>query len=85
MALKNSTEDAREIGRKLLVETLLEGSVVRAGDRLRVFAQFIDVATGFHLWSARYDREFKDVFAIQHEIAQNIVRSLQLILSESEL
>jgi serine/threonine protein kinase/Tfp pilus assembly protein PilF len=85
LIFKGSTEDAREIGRKLHVETLLEGSVRRAGDRLRVSVQFIDVATGYHLWSERYDREFQDVFAIQDEIAKNVVRSLQLILSENEV
>ncbi|MBC7349801.1 MAG: protein kinase [Candidatus Aminicenantes bacterium] len=85
LIFKNSSDDAREIGRKLHVDTLLEGSVRQASDRLRIFVQLVDVATGYHLWSERYDRDFQDVFAIQDEISQNIVRSLQLILSENEI
>ena len=84
LAFKGSQEDVREIGRKLHVETLLEGSVRRAGDQLRVSVQLLDVATGFHIWSERYDKPFQDVFAIQDEIARNVVRALQIILSESE-
>lgn len=84
LAFKGSAEDVREIGRKLHVETLLEGSVRRAGDQLRVSVQLLDVATGYHIWSERYDKPFQDVFAIQDEIARNVVRALQLILSESE-
>lgn len=85
LAFKGSKEDVWEIGRKLHVETLLEGSVRRSGDQLRVTVQLIDVATGFHLWSERYDRKIEDVFTIQDEIAQNVVRALQLILSEDEI
>jgi serine/threonine protein kinase/Flp pilus assembly protein TadD len=84
MAFKGSNEDVREIGRKLHVETLLEGSVRRAGDQLRVSVQLLDVSTGYHIWSERYDKPLQDVFAIQDEIAQNVVRALQLMLSESE-
>ena len=84
LPFKNSSEDVREIGRKLHVETLLEGSVRRAGPRFRISVQLIDVPTGFHLWSDRYDQESHDIFAIQDLIAQNVVRSLQLILSENE-
>jgi serine/threonine protein kinase/Flp pilus assembly protein TadD len=85
LAFKNSTEDAREIGRKLHVETLLEGSVRRAGDRLRANVQLIDVATGYHLWSEQYDQKVEDIFAIQDEIAQNVVRALKPVLSENEV
>ncbi|OGD19739.1 MAG: hypothetical protein A2W03_13455 [Candidatus Aminicenantes bacterium RBG_16_63_16] len=84
LAFKGSAEDVREIGRKLHVQTLLEGSVRRAGDQLRVSVQLLDVATGYHIWSERYDKPFQDVFAIQDEIARNVVRALELILSESE-
>jgi adenylate cyclase len=84
LAFRESKEDIREIGRKLHVETLLEGSVRRAGNRLRVTVQLIDVATGYHLWSERYDQETDEIFAIQDAIAQNVVRALQLILSEDE-
>lgn len=84
LAFKESKENIREIGRKLHVETLLEGSVRRSNDHLRISVQLLDVITGYHLWSERYDREVKDIFAIQDEIAQNVVRSLQLILSKDE-
>jgi len=83
-AFKGSKEDITEIGRKLKVRTVLEGSVRKAGNRLRVTAQLIDVATGYHLWSERYDRELADVFAIQDEIATAIVNALKLVLSDKE-
>lgn len=76
--------DVREIGRRLNVETLLEGSVRKAGNHLRVAVKLIDVANGYHLWSQQYDREIEDLFAIQDEIAENTVRSLHIILSEDE-
>ena len=69
-----------QIGRiadTLGVTTILEGSVRRAGTRIRVTAQLIDVASGFHLWSERYDRELADVFAVQDDIASAIVRELR--------
>ncbi len=84
LAFRESKEDIREIGRKLHVETLLEGSVRRAGNRLRVTVQLIDVTTGYHLWSERYDQEAEEIFAIQDAIAQNVFRALQLILSDDE-
>jgi eukaryotic-like serine/threonine-protein kinase len=70
-----------EIGRRLNVEHLLEGSVRRAGNRVRVTAQLIKVADGFHLWSERYDREWTDIFAIQDEITHAIASALRLRLS----
>jgi serine/threonine protein kinase/tetratricopeptide (TPR) repeat protein len=73
-----------EIGRQLGVASVLEGSVRTVGDRLRVTAQLINVADGYHLWSERYDRDLEDIFMIEDEIAQSIVRALQLILSEDE-
>lgn len=82
LPFKNSAEDVREVGRKLHVETLLEGSVRRANDRFRISVQLLDVPTGYHLWSERYDQEVHDIFAIQDMIAGNVVRALQLILSE---
>jgi serine/threonine-protein kinase len=69
--------DIREIGRQLNVETVLEGSVRRAGTRLRITAQLLNVADGYHLWSDRYDRNFEDVFAIQDDITTSIVRTLE--------
>jgi TolB-like protein len=68
--------DIREIGRQLQVTTVLEGSVRRAGNRLRITAQLINIADGYHLWSERYDREMADVFAIQDEIVEAIVKAL---------
>jgi serine/threonine protein kinase/Tfp pilus assembly protein PilF len=68
--------DIREIGRQLQVGTVLEGSVRRAGNRLRITAQLINVADGYHVWSERYDREMADVFEIQDEIVASIVGAL---------
>ena len=62
------------------VGSVLEGSVRRAGDRLRITAQLINVVDGYHLWSERYDRQLDDVFAIQDEIAASIVETLKLKL-----
>lgn len=83
-AFKGKNEDIGEIGRKLKVATVLEGSVRKAGNRLRVTAQLVNVAEGYHLWSERYDRELADVFAIQDEIAQNVVQSLRVVLSDED-
>jgi TolB-like protein/Flp pilus assembly protein TadD len=83
-AFKGKNEDIGEIGRKLKVATVLEGSVRKAGSRLRVTAQLVSVADGNNLWSDRYDRQLEDVFAIQDEIAGNIVRALRVVLSEGE-
>ena len=70
-----------EIGRRLNVRHILEGSVQRTGNHIRVIAQLIGVADGFHLWSARYDREVTDLFAIQDEITQAIAEALRVRLS----
>ncbi|MCH8025109.1 MAG: tetratricopeptide repeat protein, partial [Candidatus Marinimicrobia bacterium] len=83
-SFKGQQQDIREIGNKLNVATVLEGSVRKAGNRLRISAQLINVADGYHLWSERYDRELKDVFAIQDEIAGNIVQALRVMLSPKE-
>jgi len=77
---KGRAADIREIGHKLNVETVLEGSVRRAGDRLRVSAQLVSVADGYRLWYERYDRDLKDVFAIQDEIANCIAEALEVTL-----
>ena len=83
-AFKGKNQDIREIGIKLRAHTVVEGSVRKAGNRLRIIAQLINVADGYHLWSERYDRELEDVFAIQEEIAKNIVRALKIKLSKRE-
>jgi serine/threonine protein kinase/tetratricopeptide (TPR) repeat protein len=77
---KGKAEDIGKIGTQLKVRMVLEGSVRKAGDRLRVTAQLINVADGYHLWSERYDREMKDVFAIQDEIARAVVDTLKIKL-----
>jgi TolB-like protein/Flp pilus assembly protein TadD len=83
-AFKGKNLDIRKVGEQLSVGAVLEGSVRKAGNRLRVTAQLVNVADGYHLWSERYDRELEDVFAIQDEIAGNIVRALRVVLSEEE-
>jgi serine/threonine protein kinase/tetratricopeptide (TPR) repeat protein len=83
-AFKGNKEDISAIGRKLKVHTVLEGSVRKAGNRLRISTQLVDVATSFQLWSERYDREMEDVFAIQDEIATSIVNALEVVLTEKE-
>ena len=76
--------DVAEIGSRLKVGTVLEGSVRKAGDRLRVTAQLIDARDGYHLWSKRYDRRLEDVFDVQDEIAQSVTDSLQVTLLGDE-
>jgi len=83
-AFKDKNLDIREIGMKLGAHSIVEGSVRKAGNRLRITAQLINVADGYHLWSERYDRELEDVFAIQDEIAKNIVQALEIKLSKKE-
>jgi serine/threonine-protein kinase len=73
--------DIREIGHQLGVSTVLEGSVRKSGNRLRVTAQLINIEDGYHLWSERYDREMKDIFDIQDEIAAAIVKQLEVKLA----
>ncbi|MGH7535383.1 MAG: protein kinase domain-containing protein, partial [Gemmatimonadales bacterium] len=83
-AFKGKSQDIRRVGEQLSVSTVLEGSVRKAGPRIRITAQLINVTDGYHLWSERYDRDLEDVFAVQDEIAENIVKALRLVLSEEE-
>lgn len=83
-AFKGKNEDIREIGRRLNVRSVLEGSVRRSGNRLRITAQLVSVDNGYHLWSEVFDRELADVFAIQDEIACNIAQALEVVLSEQD-
>jgi TolB-like protein len=76
-SFKGKYVDLRSVGEQLKVRTVLEGSVRRAENRLRITAQLVSTADGYHLWSEHYDRELKDVFAIQEEIAQAISRRLR--------
>jgi TolB-like protein/Tfp pilus assembly protein PilF len=83
-SFKGKGDDLRSIGEKLNVTTVLEGSVRRAGDRVRITVQLSDVANGFQLWSERYDRELKDIFDVQDEIAKAIVDRLRITLVGSQ-
>ena len=79
-SFKGKNEDLRSIGQKLNVAHVLEGSVRTAGNRVRITAQLIKVADGFHLWSQSYDRDLADIFAVQEEIARAVVGALQVRL-----
>ncbi len=79
-AFKGEKVDIREIGQKLNVDNLLEGSVRKVGNRVRITAQLIKVKDGYHLWSERYDRDMEDVFAIQDEITEKIMDKLLVAL-----
>jgi serine/threonine protein kinase/Tfp pilus assembly protein PilF len=83
-SFKGKNEDIGEIGKKLKVSTVLEGSVRKMGNRLRITAQLVNVADGSNLWSEKYDREIEDIFAIQDDISQAIVKALRVILTEGE-
>ena len=84
-AFRGKSEDARVIGERLGVGTILEGSVRRAGTRVRVSAQLVSASTGFQLWAEQYDRQLDDVFAIQDDIARAIVDTLHVhLLGEGE-
>ncbi|MDX1404981.1 MAG: hypothetical protein R3192_10595 [Woeseiaceae bacterium] len=77
-AFKGINQDLREIGRQLGAATLLEGSVRKSGDRVRITAQLIDAADGAHLWSDTYDRTLTDIFAIQDDVASAIINALEI-------
>ena len=81
---KGKHTDLREVGEKLGVGSVLEGSVRKQGNKLRITAQLINVKDGFHLWSEKYDRDMNDIFAIQDEIALAITENLKVILLEKE-
>jgi serine/threonine-protein kinase len=77
---KGKAQDIQEVGQKLKVNTVLEGSVRRAGNELRITAQLINIADGYHLWSETYDRELRDIFALQDEISLEIINKLKIEL-----
>ena len=85
-AFKGKTEDDifRKVGEQLHVNAVLEGSVRKAGDKLRITAQLINVADGFHLWSETYDGDMKDILAMQSDVAQRVVEALQVQLGVDE-
>ena len=81
---KGVSVDVTEVGRKLGVRYILEGSVRKSGDRIRISAQLIDTTNGYHLWSERYDRELTDVFAMQDEITAEIISNLKIHVTMGE-
>ena len=83
-SFRGKNTNISEIGRVLGVKTVLEGSVRKSGDRLRITVQLINADDGYHLWSERYDREMKDIFAVQDEITLSVVDALKLKLLGSE-
>jgi adenylate cyclase len=83
-AFRGASVDAREIGERLGVDALLEGSIRKAGNQLRITVQLIDAQNGYRLWSERFDRELDDIFAIQDEIARSVVDALGLSLTQRE-
>ena len=83
-SFKGKNLDVREIGNTLGVRTLLEGSVRKAGNYLRITTKLVKVSDGSHLWSARYDRVLEDVFSIQENIAENVATALQGVLTNKE-
>jgi TolB-like protein/Tfp pilus assembly protein PilF len=83
-SFKGKNVDLRVVGEQLNVRTVLEGSVRRSGNCLRITAQLVNVADGYHLWSERYDREIKEVFAIQEEIAKAITQRLAVTLDSEQ-
>ena len=82
--LKGKGCDIQEIGNKLKVQTVLEGSVRKAGNRLRITVQLVDVADGYHIWSEKFDRDLEDIFAIQDEVTLAIVDKLKIKLLGDE-
>lgn len=84
LAYRDKPVTAQQVARELNAAFVLTGSIRRAGNRLRITAQLVDASTGFPLWSERYDRELKDVFEVQEEIARNIAQALRITLSPRE-
>jgi adenylate cyclase len=83
-AYKGKSPDVRTVGRDLGVGSVLEGSIRKAGNRVRITAQLIDAASGGHLWAERYDRELTDIFEVQDEVTRRIVDALKVTLTPSE-
>lgn len=84
-AFKGQNQDLREIGRLLNVANVLEGSVRKAGNRVRITVQLVKVSDGYHLWSDTFDRELDDIFAIQAEIAERVTQALHVTLMGREV
>jgi len=84
LPFRNKEVNTRQVGETLRVNYILEGSVRKAGNKIRITAQLIDVKTGFHVWAERYDRLIDDIFDLQDDIAQSIVKALKISLTELE-
>jgi adenylate cyclase len=82
---KGRAVDVQQVGRELGVGYVMEGSVQRSGERIRITAQLVDTKRGHHLWAERYDRDLKDIFAVQDEVTMKIMTALQVKLTEGEL
>jgi TolB-like protein len=76
-AYKNKSEDIQRIGEQLRVRTILEGSVRRAGNQVRITAQLVNVSDGYHIWSATYERQATDLLALQTEVARRVIDALK--------
>ena len=83
-AYKGKSFDIRTVARELGVRSVLEGSIRRAGNRVRISAQLIDAANGGHLWAERYDRDLTDIFEVQDDVTRRIVDALKVTLSPAE-
>ncbi len=83
-AYKGKNPDIRQVGRELGVRAVLEGSIRKAGNRVRITAQLIDAANGAHLWAERFDRDLTDIFAVQDEVTKHIVEALKVSLRPAE-
>ena len=83
-AYKGRSVDVKQVGKELGVRYVLEGSVQRAEDRVRITAQLIDLTTGYHLWSENFDRDLSDIFALQDEITLRIIENMQIKLTMGE-
>ena len=83
-AYKGRSVDVRTVGRELGVQSVLEGSIRRSGNRARITAQLIDATSGGHLWGARYDRDLTDIFEVQDDVTRRIVDALKVTLSPAE-
>jgi non-specific serine/threonine protein kinase len=83
-AFKGQQVDVRDVGRRLEADALVEGCVRKVGDRLRITVLLVDAARGFHIWSGRYDRQMEDIFALQEDIASQIVRELRVTMQPDQ-
>ena len=81
---KNQSVDIKDVGRRFGVRHVLEGSVRRAGMRVRINVQLIDAESGGHVWADRYDRDLEDIFLVQDEVTRKIVQTLEVTLTGSE-